>query len=349
MASKGLIRLHSDGTLANTFGFDGSVAGIALARTDNCELYVLGDGFGFQHFNGQAIPPLVRLTRTGSLDAGFHFTSAFGPFLIAPSADGSGGVYTVFSEPNPNCDNPGCAVLLQIALLKADGTLNPSFSTGNGFIGGSPARADPISITALVPTSNRKLYVGGSLRTFNGANVQSLLRLNADGTLDSTFVTNVGYISGANVVEAMALAGDGTQYLYAGGRIFGRVDGMPITFLPIRVTDTGAPDLAFAPAVPMITEALAPAGDGTGDVLVFGLGTESQDRPQRLLRLNRNGVVVPGFHEPNIVGDIFTIVPALDGTGDIYLGGTFTTYNGQVVNHIARIHHDGTLAGSSTP
>ena len=199
--------------------------------------------------------------------------------------------------------------------MNADGTFNPAFSTRNGFIGGSPARADPISITALVPTSNGKLYVGGSLRNFNAVDVGSLLRLNPDGTLDSTFVTNVGYISGASVVEAMAPAGDGTRDLYAGGRIFGVVNGLPVTFLPTRVTDTGTLDPAFAPTVPTITLALAPAGDGTGDVLVFGLGTETQDLPERLLRLNRNGAVVPTFHEPNIVGEVFTIVPVLDGTG----------------------------------
>ena len=72
---------------------------------------------------------------------------------------------------------------------------------------------------------------------------------------------------------------------------------------------------------------------------------------KRLCRLNRHGAVVPTFHEPIIDRDVFTIVPALDGTGDIYIGGQFTTYNGQVVNRIARIHADGTLAsaGSSTP
>jgi hypothetical protein len=31
-------------------------------------------------------------------------------------------------------------------------------------------------------------------------------------------------------------------------------------------------------------------------------------------------------------GEVFTIVPVLDDTGDIYIGGDFTTNNGQVVN-----------------
>jgi len=34
----------------------------------------------------------------------------------------------------------------------------------------------------------------------------------------------------------------------------------------------------------------------------------------------------------------------LDATRDLYIGGGFTTYNGVPVNHIARIHADGSLA-----
>ena len=144
----------------------------------------------------------------------------------------------------------------------------------------------------------------------------------------------------------MALAGDGTSDLYAGGRIFEVNNHVP-TNGQIRVNDTGALDSIYAPTVSMLTLALAPAGDGSGDVLVFGPFGE---RGVRLCRLNRHGAVVSTFHEPIIDREVFTIVPALDGTGDIYLGGAFTT-NGQVVNRIARIHADGTLAsaGSSTP
>ena len=45
---------------------------------------------------------------------------------------------------------------------------------------------------------------------------------------------------------------------------------------------------------------------------------------------------------------VFTIVPVPDGTKDIYIGGIFTTYNGQVVNRIARIHANGIVASVVT-
>jgi len=93
----------------------------------------------------------------------------------------------------------------------------------------------------------------------------------------------------------------------------------------------------------MITYAIAPAEDGTGDVFVFGIPTT----PARFLRLDHNGTVVPTFLEPSFGAEAFSLVfliaPVLDGTNDLYRRG-FTTYNGVPVNHIARIHADGSLA-----
>jgi len=41
--------------------------------------------------------------------------------------------------------------------------------------------------------------------------------------------------------------------------------------------------------------------------------------------------------------EVLTIVPLPDGTRDLYIGGAFTMYNGVAVNHIARVHADGSL------
>jgi hypothetical protein len=342
-----LIRLHPDGTVAQRFGegFDEVVTGLALAKTGGGELYVKG---GFTRFDGQPVLSLIRLTRTGTLDTGFR--PAGDGYLIAPAEDGSGDLYAVFVEPDPTCviepfPNPQCFNRYQIARMNADGSLDLGFSTRNGFPGGSPSRANPVSIAALLPTSNGKLYVGGSLLSYNGANnVGSLVRLNMDGTLDSTFLANVGYLIGTNVVETIVPAGDGTQDIYVGGRIGGH-NGMLLAsggiIGSIRLQETGALDSYRAPGQ-MSTSAIAPVQDGTGDVNVSGFAF--QENRARLLRLNRTGAVVPTFREPNLDAEIYSIVPVQDGTGDFYIAGTLTRYNGVAVNHIARIHADGSLA-----
>src|SRR5215831_6655139 len=148
-----LIRLHADGSVANRFGqgFDGPIYRIALANTGGGELYVSG---AFAHFDGQPVPHLVRLTRTGSLDPAFRFAADFDPGGIAVAEDGSGEVYSVSSGPNLDCGQ--CAYALQIARLNADGSVDPAFSTGHGFPGGLPSNANPAWIQALLPTSNGK-------------------------------------------------------------------------------------------------------------------------------------------------------------------------------------------------
>jgi hypothetical protein len=150
-----------------------------------------------------------------------------------------------------------------------------------------------------------------------------------DGTLDTTFADNVGY-GFDPVVEVIAPVGRGTQEIYIGGQI-----GL------FRMLETGAFDTTFTAAVQMITFSIAPVPDGSGDVYASGFA----DNRIRLLRFNRHGAVVATFTEPNLDGEVLTIVPVSDGTRDFYIGGAFTTYNGVAVNHIARVHADGSLAG----
>lgn len=331
-AANELIRLHADGTVANRYGqgFDGHIYRIALANTGGGELYVSG---GFAHFDGQPVSHLVRLTRTGALDPAFRFAGDFDPGGIAVAEDGSGDVYSVNSGPDLDCGqealaSPQCVYALQIARLNADGSVDPAFSTRHGFPGGLPPQSNPAWIQALLPASNGKLSVGGSLLSYNGVAVSSLIRLNVDGTLDTAFAGDVGY-SSAPVVEVIAPVGRGSQDIYIGGGI-----GV------FRILETGACDTSFAAAVPMIAFSIAPVQDGTGDLYVTGVA----DNRIRLLRFNRNGAVVAAFHEPNLDAEVLTIVPLPDDTRDFYIGGAFTMYNGVAVNHIARVHADGSLA-----
>jgi hypothetical protein len=327
--ANGLIRLHPDGTVAHTFGqgVDGAVMDLVFAKTGGGELYVIG---GFTHFDGHPVPPLIRLTRTGSLDTGFRLPAGFTPsFPIVAAEDGSGDLYATFTIPNPNATNPGESYLLNIARLNADGSVDPAFSTRPGFPTGSSGIADQM-IRALMSMSTGKLYVGGGMYSYNGVSVPSLLRLNADGTLDSTFKSDVHYLqSGIPKVLDLVPVGDGTGDIYAA--LWDESS--------IRLHDTGATDTSYQPAVHFLAYAIAPVQDGSGDVLL------AQDRGN-LYRFKRNGIVVPHptYLSPPMDHEAYSIVPIFDGTGDVYIGGEFTMYDGVVVNHFARIHGDGALA-----
>jgi uncharacterized delta-60 repeat protein len=304
-------------------------------------------------FHGDGAPHVARLNSDGSFDAGFRPPLDFPRSMIALAEDGSGDVYarsTIFNDLGPNNHYQH-----HITRWNADGSADPAFSTGNGFAGGSTfPEKTPTSIAALVPTSNGKVYVGGSLLQYNGiALSSSLIRLNSDGTLDPTFAGNVPYNNEGHAVEVLVPVGDGTQDLYAGGRI--NLYNDALVNYSVRVKENGALDPTYAPALPLVTQTIAPAQDGTGDVFVSGYTPgPNLVSSARLLRFNRNGALVPTFQEPRLTSDsqnpvVFHIVPILDGTRDLYIGGLFERYNGVPVNFFTRIHADGSLASVVEP
>ncbi|HKY73497.1 MAG TPA: delta-60 repeat domain-containing protein [Nitrospira sp.] len=331
-----LIRLHPNGTVAQAFsqGFDQPVIALAPATDGSNALYA---GGWFTQFNGQAVPQLVRLTASGLRDSTFQVDQFFGQdafqsaFVIdlAVTEDGSNDVYVAGNVVEGVPETPVDRIVGRVVRLNPDGSPDPAF--GDVRYVGPPDLNTEIVWAIAVPPASGKVYVGGLLGT-NG-----LIRLNPDGTVDSTFT---GLPGNAGTIE---LAADGSRDIYAGGlRAFG----------PIRVHETGALDTTFSPTEPintLATFAIASAEDGTGDVVVSG--------PFRLLRINRNGELAPTFQEPTLSpalpgpnGDhsVYTMVPIPDGTRDFYIGGAFSAYNGGPANNFARIHADGSLASTGT-
>ena len=331
-----LIRLHPNGTVAQAFGqgFDQPVITLAPATDGSHALYA---GGWFTQFNGQAAPQLIRLTSSGLRDSTFQVDQFFGQdafqstFVIdlAVTEDGSRDVYVAGNVVEGVPGTPVDRIVGRVVRLNPDGSPDPAFGDVR-YIGPPDLNTEMVWAIAVPPGSG-KVYVGGLLTGVpNG-----LIRLNPDGTIDSTFT---GVVGNAGTIE---IAADGSRDIYAGGRR---------AFGPIRVHETGALDTTFSPPEPikaLNTIVIAPAVDGTGDVVV----SESF----RLLRLNRNGQLVPTFQEPTLSpalpgpnGDhtVYTMVPIPDGIGDLYIGGSFSAYNGGPANNFARIHADGSLAST---
>jgi len=340
-----LIRLHPNGTVAQSYGqgFDEVVTFVALATDGSNALYASGP---FTQFNGQPVPHVIRLTPAGLRDAAFQAASPGFDFgLAAVPEDGTRDVYVIggISRSRPE-GNSGL-----IARLNSDGTPDIMYPVVDFRTPGDTRGGATIGALAVPPGSG-KLYVGGSMATYNGEEVGSFVRLNPDGTLDRSFGTNKTTPStSTTIVEAIAPARDGTGDVYAGGRINSYND-IPVN-LSLRAHENGELDTSFTPAVQLVPNVICPAQDGTGDVFLSGFAvTGGSGILFRLVRLDRTGALVSTFHEPTLGAEppndayVLSIDPVLDGTRDLYIGGVFTTYNGVPVNHIARIHADGSLA-----
>ena len=90
---------------------------------------------------------------------------------------------------------------------------------------------------------------------------------------------------------------------------------------------------------------IAPATDNSGDIYVGGDFTTVNDvTHNRLVRMNSDGTVDTGFNIGTGMNDrVYNIYPATDGSGDVYVGGNFTTVNGTTYNHLVRMNSDGTV------
>ena len=71
--------------------------------------------------------------------------------------------------------------------------------------------------------------------------------------------------------------------------------------------------------------------------------TYSGSAATKLVKINSNGTRDTAFNVGNTTGIIYSIANTLDGSGDIYVGGSFTTYSGSSANRIVRVRSNGTI------
>ena len=91
---------------------------------------------------------------------------------------------------------------------------------------------------------------------------------------------------------------------------------------------------------------VAPATGGSGDVYVGGaFSSYNGTGVNRLVRFNADGSIDPAFTVGSgLDGIVHTVATATDGSGDVFVGRDFTTYNSTVVDRLIRLHSDGSLS-----
>ncbi|MDH5534120.1 MAG: hypothetical protein OEZ08_00935 [Betaproteobacteria bacterium] len=303
-----------------TDGFNSGVSSISPALEGSGDLYAVG---AFTHFKNDAVKHVARVNSDGSLDRGFVSNTDFMPPNVVVSAnDGSGdiyiGGYLIYNGPN--------LPIRGIARLNHDGSLDSNFNTGAG-IGRM--------VSTIVPATDGSgdVYVGGSSHRTHPSDPfeNGPIRLNSDGSLDTDF--NSGFRAGES---SIALATDGS------GDIYVSRNSAPYI---ARLNDDGTIDTGFDTGPTGFDRSvsdIAVATDGSGDIYVTGFFSAYNTASARgLVRLNSDGSIDAAFVADTTVfrfqGGRF-IVPALDGSGDIYVGVTNALNEG-----IVRLNDDGSI------
>ncbi len=173
-------------------------------------------------------------------------------------------------------------------------------------------------------------------------------RLNADGTLDTTFIsTNSGLYS--NGVMAMGVQTNGGVIL---GGSLGGGDAYP-NYLA-RLNPDGSLDRAFDARIGLATNVYVPGVSCLAmlphDQIVIAGNFSEIDGYSRngIARLNADGSLDQTF-DPGLGPDGFIWGVAAQGDGKIIIIGGFGSFDGTKFPGIARLNHDGSLDHSFIP
>jgi uncharacterized delta-60 repeat protein len=171
-----LVKLNSDGSLNTSFSENVSLDYHVFA------IHVLSSGKIY--VGGNFANKLIRLNSDGTTDETFDVGSGFNNRVSSIEVDSNGKVIVGgwFNEYNGSPCNRG------VVRLNADGTLDSGFETE-----GSGLNYTEGSVQCLAIQSDGKIVVGGWFNQYDGNRQGHIIRLNTDGTKDSTFVTGYGF------------------------------------------------------------------------------------------------------------------------------------------------------------
>jgi uncharacterized delta-60 repeat protein len=221
------------------------------------------------------------------------------------------------------------------ARLNADGTLDTTLADVGIGAGNN--------ITEVIIQSDGKILISGPIFTVTGITRNRIARLNANGSLDTTF--DAGFTAPVSV-NRIALQSD--------GKVIVPVSFGTSTWTILRRNADGSADASFASGTfsNVIAQTLV---QPDGKVLACG-GFVTIDGVTRrgIARFNTNGTLDTTFNANMDTGSCnrMTLMP----NGKIYVGGGFGNIGGQARTFFARLNSDGsadatfqtaTVAGAS--
>ena len=314
-----IARINDDGTLDTKFssaslGANTSVRAVAL-QSDKRILI----GGTFTMVNNTNRNGIARLNADGSLDGTFNPGAGANNHVFAVAQNRVNGTNVLiggaFTSVNGVARNG-------IARLSDTGMVDLNFNPGLGANG-------PVYAIAIQPDG--KVLVAGDFTLFNGVPRNRIVRLNANGSVDTSFDPG----SGANaIVRALAIQVDGRILL---GGAFTSVNGTALNRIA-RLNSNGSVDTGFTPGAGANDAVYAIAVQLDGKILLGGEFTQASGVTRsRITRLKPDGTVDPTINF-GLGANSFVSALILQADGKIVLGGGFTSYDGVSRPCLARVY-----------
>jgi uncharacterized delta-60 repeat protein len=248
-----------------------------------------------------------------SIGAGFNFDGE----SIKQQADGKlviGGYFTTYQGISAN----------YIVRLNTDFSIDDTFDYGTGF---------NAAVNAVAIQSDGKILCGGAFTQYKGTARNRIIRLNTDGSLDTTFSIGTGFsasVWGITIQSDGKILVCGSFTSYSGG-VESRI---------IRLNTNGSKDITFNP--PTINDIVYDMSiQSDGKIVAVGDFTQvSGVARTSIVRFLTGGTVDSTFSAGTLSSGAFAVVAQADGK--IILGGNFTTVSGASSPKIVRLLSGGT-------
>jgi uncharacterized delta-60 repeat protein len=264
---------------------------------------------------------LAELKSTGGVDDTFSPGRGIDNIVYGIIQDSNGKL--IISGSFQNINGKGQS---GVARLEPDGALDTTFV----------ANLSRSFVRTAGFQSNQKLILGGVLMVTGTTNIQRLVRLNADGSLDPSF--NPGTGPNGRIQQLLVQPDD--KIIITGD--FTRFNGVVCNRIG-RLQSNGTLDSSFNSGAGPNDNINAMALQSDGKLIVVGDFTlYNQLIRNRIARLDQAGSLDAAFNSQ--AGANLSIATVTTGAqGKIFLGGDFTLVNGTNRARVARLQSNGLL------
>jgi uncharacterized delta-60 repeat protein len=268
---------------------------------------------------------MAKLNSDGTTDPGFDLSAKRAGTVVTSATGADGKLYIggVFGQINGVTE-------WGIARINADGSTDRTFNSGTGSYDLSTSGYGKINTISV--QNDGRVFVGGDFRVFNGVIQPNNVRLNADGSLDTSF----SRISGTGEIKDSIVQNDG-KILFAG------------TSSLWRLNIDGSADTTFNTGTVFNGSTYKIQVQADGKIIVAGIFTSVNGVPRKsIARLNSNGSLDLTY-DTSAGPNSYVYSCALQNDGKVVLVGAFTTINGIPRNKIGRLDTNGSLDPSFDP
>lgn len=323
VAKNGLARISADGADDATFSVSGTTAQVFSAALQPDGKLVVGGNFAA--IGGTTVRAIARLNADGTFDNTFSAGTGLGnvsPFVgttnsVALQADGKviiGGSFTTYNG----------TARASIARANTDGSLDNTMNTTTSLVG---------NIWAMAKTPDGKVVIGGQFSSVNGVARVNVARLNADGSVDTSFDPGTG----ANaLVTGIGVQPDGKIIL---GGEFTNYNGTPITGIA-RLNVDGTLDTSFNVGTGQGGDVYTVDFQSDGKILIGGAFPQYNSvTVNNIARLNTDGSLDTGFATGTGANSSVRRI-IIQPDNKVVVGGDFSTFN-TLSKRLIRLNPDG--------